>query len=121
MAPSKQGIILLITNYTGDRLHFGLAAERAKAEGLAKNIIILPATDDVSIGRSNDSHMGVEDYQVICSHLVIVMCQVETSNFSIPDDVCVVGAGISNEPGQLFLNQASSVEELIERCLPPQV
>src|SRR5262245_28962081 len=33
-APSKQGVILLITNYTGDRLHFGLAAERSRAEGL---------------------------------------------------------------------------------------
>lgn len=58
MAPSKKGIILLITNYTGDRLHFGLAAERAKAEGLVENIAILHATDDVSIGRSKNSHMG---------------------------------------------------------------
>jgi dihydroxyacetone kinase len=58
MAPSKEGIILLITNYTGDRLHYGLAAERAKAEGLVKKIILLPATDDVSIGRSKISHIG---------------------------------------------------------------
>lgn len=58
MAPSKKGIILLITNYTRDRLHFGLAAERAKAEGLVEKIAILHATDDVSIGRSNNSHMG---------------------------------------------------------------
>lgn len=58
MAPSKKDIILLITNYTGDRLHFGLAAERAKAEGLVENIAILHATDDVSIGRSKNSHMG---------------------------------------------------------------
>lgn len=58
MAPSKKGTILLITNYTGDRLHFGLAAERAKAEGLVEKIAILHATDDVSIGRSKNSHMG---------------------------------------------------------------
>lgn len=58
MAPSKNGVILLITNYTGDRLHFGLAAERAKAEGLVEKIAILHATDDVSIGRSKNSHMG---------------------------------------------------------------
>ncbi|KAJ5103383.1 hypothetical protein N7532_003912 [Penicillium argentinense] len=58
MAPSKKGIILLITNYTGDRLHFGLAAERAKAEGLVEKISILHATDDVSIGRSKNSYMG---------------------------------------------------------------
>lgn len=58
MAPSTKGVILLITNYTGDRLHFGLAAERAKADGLAEKIVILPATDDVSIGRSRNTNMG---------------------------------------------------------------
>lgn len=58
MAPSAKGIILLVTNYTGDRLHFGLAAEKAKAEGLAENIVVLPATDDVSIGRSESRRLG---------------------------------------------------------------
>ena len=57
-APSKKGTILLITNYTGDRLHFGLAAERAKASGLGSNVCVIPATDDVSIGRSKCSMVG---------------------------------------------------------------
>ncbi|CAG9990438.1 unnamed protein product [Clonostachys byssicola] len=58
MVPSSKGVIFLITNYTGDRLHFGLAAEKAKAEGLADNIVILAATDDVSIGKSKNSRLG---------------------------------------------------------------
>jgi dihydroxyacetone kinase len=58
LAPSKKGTILLITNYTGDRLHFGLAAERAKASGLSDNVAIVYATDDVSIGRSRSSRVG---------------------------------------------------------------
>ncbi|KAF6822522.1 dihydroxyacetone kinase [Colletotrichum plurivorum] len=58
LAPSDEGSILLITNYTGDRLHFGLAAERAKASGLSNNVVVLPATDDVSIGRSRSSRVG---------------------------------------------------------------
>ncbi|KAF9869569.1 dihydroxyacetone kinase [Colletotrichum karsti] len=58
LAPSTAGAILLITNYTGDRLHFGLAAERAKASGLSNNVVVLPATDDVSIGRSRSSRVG---------------------------------------------------------------
>ncbi|KAH0431413.1 dihydroxyacetone kinase [Colletotrichum camelliae] len=58
LAPSTAGTILLITNYTGDRLHFGLAAERAKAAGLSNNVVVLPATDDVSIGRSRSSRVG---------------------------------------------------------------
>jgi dihydroxyacetone kinase len=57
-APSDKGVILLITNYTGDKLHFGLAAERALATGLCNNAIVLPATDDVSIGRSKSEKVG---------------------------------------------------------------
>jgi dihydroxyacetone kinase len=56
--PSEKGTILLITNYTGDKLHFGLAAERALAGGFAGKCIVLPATDDVSIGRSRCEKVG---------------------------------------------------------------
>lgn len=57
-APSDKGIILMITNYTGDKLHFGLAAERLLASGSSKRIAVLPATDDVSIGRSKCNIVG---------------------------------------------------------------
>lgn len=57
-APSDQGHILMITNYTGDKLHFGLASERAKAQGLSKNVAMIHLTDDVSIGRSKCSAVG---------------------------------------------------------------
>ncbi|KAK7994764.1 hypothetical protein PG990_013537 [Apiospora arundinis] len=56
--PSDEGHILMITNYTGDNLHFGLAAERAKADGTCKNIVVIPLTDDVSLGRSKSSVVG---------------------------------------------------------------
>ena len=63
-APSDKGILLLITNYTGDRLHFGLAAEKARAKAALSNasgsgrIAIVAATDDVSIGRSQCARVG---------------------------------------------------------------
>lgn len=57
-APSDNGTILLITNYTGDKLHFGLAAERALEKGFAGKCVVLPATDDVSIGRSKCEKVG---------------------------------------------------------------
>ncbi|KAJ5750335.1 hypothetical protein N7533_007363 [Penicillium manginii] len=151
MAPSKKGVILLITNYTGDRLHFGLAAERAKADGLVENIAILHATDDVSIGRSKNSHMGrrglpghvftmkiigaaaAEGYsfeqclalgQAVNGHTVTIAsaldhCHVpgRTQQSTVPDDVVVIGAGIHNEPGQLHISPAPSVEEIIGWCL----
>lgn len=56
--PSFAGTILLVTNYTGDRLHFGQAAEKALSGGFAKKCVVLPATDDVAIGRSRSTKVG---------------------------------------------------------------
>nr|MBA3326217.1 dihydroxyacetone kinase subunit DhaK [Paracoccaceae bacterium] len=41
------GCLLIVKNYTGDRLNFGLAAERARAEGLAVEMVIV--ADDVAL------------------------------------------------------------------------
>jgi len=54
--PSDAGIILCITNYTGDNLHFGLARE--KAAGMGKKIGLLKMTDDVSLGRKQTENTG---------------------------------------------------------------
>ena len=47
--PSDKGTILVITNYTGDCLHFGLASEKANATGHNCRVII--CGDDVSVGK----------------------------------------------------------------------
>lgn len=47
--PSDKGTILVVTNYTGDCLHFGLANEKAIAKGHKCRMII--CGDDVSVGR----------------------------------------------------------------------
>ncbi|CAK4031204.1 Dihydroxyacetone kinase 1 [Lecanosticta acicola] len=54
--PSDAGIILCITNYTGDNLHFGLARE--KAAGLGYRVGILRMTDDVALGRKQTENLG---------------------------------------------------------------
>jgi ATP-dependent dihydroxyacetone kinase len=43
----KAGCLLIVKNYTGDRLNFGLAAERARALGLNVKMIIVD--DDVAL------------------------------------------------------------------------
>ncbi|KAL7794416.1 Dak1 domain-containing protein [Trichoderma ceciliae] len=53
--PSDKGTILVITNYTGDCLHFGLANEKANAKGHSCRTII--CGDDVSVGK-NGSVVG---------------------------------------------------------------
>ena len=43
----KAGCLLIVKNYTGDRLNFGLAAERARAQGLKVDMVIVD--DDVAL------------------------------------------------------------------------
>ncbi|KAL4876775.1 Dak kinase [Aspergillus karnatakaensis] len=54
--PSDEGTILCITNYTGDRLHFGLAREKIHASG--RKIAQIPLSDDVSLPRSKVENLG---------------------------------------------------------------
>ena len=51
--PGGPGVVLLVKNYTGDRLNFGLAAEMARAEGIAVEIVII--ADDVAIPPSDQT------------------------------------------------------------------
>ena len=46
----SKGALLIVTNYTGDRLNFGLAAELARAEGLAVETVIVG--DDVALAEA---------------------------------------------------------------------
>src|SRR6056297_2248576 len=43
----EAGCLLIVKNYTGDRLNFGLAAERARAFGLKVNMVIVD--DDIAL------------------------------------------------------------------------
>jgi dihydroxyacetone kinase len=51
----KPGALLVVKNYTGDRLNFGLAAEMARSEGISVEMIIVD--DDVALNGSG-SAMG---------------------------------------------------------------
>ncbi len=43
----KAGCLLIVKNYTGDRLNFGLAAERARAYGLKVDMVVVD--DDIAL------------------------------------------------------------------------
>ncbi|EGX88210.1 dihydroxyacetone kinase [Cordyceps militaris CM01] len=142
--PSDQGTILLITNYTGDRLHFGLAAEKAKAKAASsgqqgnRKVAIVAATDDVSIGRKVFKAMKIlcsaaaENWlfddcvhlaETINAHTVSIgsaldHCHVPgRQHQSVAEDTCIIGAGIHNEPGRRMLTPFPSVDEIIKQCL----
>lgn len=45
------GVLLIVKNYTGDRLNFGLAAEIARTRGVPVEMVVVG--DDVALGDSN--------------------------------------------------------------------
>lgn len=45
------GVLLVVKNYTGDRLNFGLAAEMARAEGIRVETVVV--ADDAALGDSS--------------------------------------------------------------------
>jgi dihydroxyacetone kinase len=47
------GVLLIVKNYTGDRLNFGLAAEVARAEGIDVEMVVV--ADDVSLAATADN------------------------------------------------------------------
>lgn len=47
VAAGPAGVVLIVKNYTGDRLNFGLAAELAKQEGIPAEIVVV--ADDVAL------------------------------------------------------------------------
>ncbi|MGN6084366.1 dihydroxyacetone kinase family protein [Trinickia sp.] len=50
----ENGALLIVKNYTGDRLNFGLAAELARSEGILVEIVTV--ADDVSLRGRIDRH-----------------------------------------------------------------
>jgi triose/dihydroxyacetone kinase / FAD-AMP lyase (cyclizing) len=49
----KLGALLIVKNYTGDRLNFGLAAEMARTEGIPVEMVIV--ADDIALAATEDS------------------------------------------------------------------
>lgn len=53
---TDKGVLILIVNYTGDVLNFGMAAEMAKSAGIP--IEFLAIGDDVGVGRKKVGKVG---------------------------------------------------------------
>ncbi|WP_329000802.1 dihydroxyacetone kinase family protein [Kribbella sp. NBC_00709] len=47
------GVLLIVKNYTGDRLNFGLAAEIARGEGIAVEMVVV--ADDAALADSDEN------------------------------------------------------------------
>jgi dihydroxyacetone kinase len=52
----NSGVLLIVMNYTGDVLHFGLATEKARAQGLDVEMVVVG--EDVGVGREKSGKVG---------------------------------------------------------------
>ncbi|EFY87976.1 dihydroxyacetone kinase [Metarhizium acridum CQMa 102] len=53
---TSQGVLVVVMNYTGDVLNFGMAVEKAKASGLDVEMVVVG--DDVGVGRAKAGKVG---------------------------------------------------------------
>ncbi|OPB39153.1 dihydroxyacetone kinase [Trichoderma guizhouense] len=56
LVDSARGVLVIVMNYTGDVLNFGVAVEQAKSAGL--NVEMLVVADDVGVGRQKAGKVG---------------------------------------------------------------
>ena len=65
----EAGCLLVVKNYTGDRLNFGLAAERARSEGLDVEIVTI--ADDIALPDNPEPRglAGTALVQKVAGHL----------------------------------------------------
>ncbi|KAF1790895.1 DhaL domain [Phytophthora cactorum] len=57
LAAGPHGCLVIVKNYTGDRLNFGLAVEQAKAEGLKCDMVVVG--EDVAVVNANAGRRGL--------------------------------------------------------------
>lgn len=53
---SSKGVLVIVMNYTGDVLHFGMGVEKARAAGVEAEMIVMG--DDAGVGRKQGGKVG---------------------------------------------------------------
>ena len=53
---TSQGVLVVVMNYTGDVLNFGMAVEKAKAAGMQVEMVV--TADDAGVGRAQGGKVG---------------------------------------------------------------
>ncbi|KAF1970623.1 dihydroxyacetone kinase-like protein [Bimuria novae-zelandiae CBS 107.79] len=147
--PSDEGIILCITNYTGDMLHFGLAREKGQALGYKVDVVCM--AEDAALGRVKSGKVGrrglagnllvikligaasqkgwafekcrqmgqLGNDQLVTIGTSLDHCHVPGREAfeQVPENTCVVGMGIHNEPGLKNVSPMPSATDIIKEML----
>uniref|UniRef100_A0AAQ5XME5 Triokinase/FMN cyclase n=1 Tax=Amphiprion ocellaris TaxID=80972 RepID=A0AAQ5XME5_AMPOC len=128
----SSGILLIVKNYTGDRLNFGLAAEQARNHGVAVDMVIV--AEDCAFDRpSKAGRRGlcgtvfihkVQDHSFVGSGLPGTLgvslspCSVPgcLPSFELPPGDMELGLGIHGEPG-IRRSKVSSADEVVRTMI----
>jgi dihydroxyacetone kinase len=51
-----KGVLVVVMNYTGDVLNFGMAVEKARAQGVQVDMVVVG--DDAGVGRERGGKVG---------------------------------------------------------------
>lgn len=87
-----KGVLLIVKNYTGDRLNFGIAAEKAKTEGIQTRMVVVD--DDIALppGKGITGGRGIAG--TVFAHKIAGALAVRGA--SLDEIVDIVQAAISN-------------------------
>lgn len=111
----KPGCLLVVKNYTGDRLNFGLAAEKARAEGFDVEMVIV--ADDIALPDINQPRgvAGTLFVHKIAGHLAETgrpLADVAAAARAAAGDIVSLGVSFSScsIPGQAYEERLGSQE-----------
>lgn len=112
MKKSKKGTLVVVKNYTGDILHFGMATERLKAEDYPNRLLIVQ--DDVAVPRSKNHMVGQRGIAGTCLVHKIVGARSAINNCSASLDEVY-------ETGKKVVENLATVGASLDQVVIPKV
>src|SRR5437762_2583936 len=97
-----KGVLVVVMNYTGDILNFGMGVEKARAQGMQVEMVVV--ADDAGVGRAKGGKVGRRGIAGTCLVLKIAggaaeggACLEDTARVArlVADNVVSVGASLS--------------------------
>src|ERR1700722_18495952 len=118
----KPGALLVVKNYTGDRLNFGFAAEMARAQGIQVEMLIVD--DDVALKGMGQATGARGLAGTVFIHKLVgaaaaegrSLAAVGRPSFELGESEMELGLGIHGEPGVRRM-QLQHADELTETLL----
>jgi triose/dihydroxyacetone kinase / FAD-AMP lyase (cyclizing) len=109
-AAGKPGALLVVKNYTGDRLNFGVAAEMARAEGIAVETVIV--NDDVAL-KGTEQAMGARGLAgTVLIHKLVGAAAAQGKNLA---DVAAIGRAAIQSLATMGLSLSAGTSPTVGR------